>query len=91
MQVVIYMLKVEKILYGQKVLLKKYSYREVGPDFNLKVVQKHLQQVLCKFLKVMVLYMLEDMHDWYYKVGNNPVQLVATELLNEVLREAGLR
>jgi hypothetical protein len=53
------------------------TYDIIGSDYGIR--PRKVQSIL------------EDMHDWYYKTGNNPVQLVATELLNEVLREAGLR
>ena len=53
------------------------TYDIIGSDYGIR--PRKVQSIL------------EDMHDWYYKVGNNPVVLTATELLNDVLREAGLR
>lgn len=53
------------------------TYEIIGNDYHLR--PRQVQRIL------------EDMHDWYYKVNQNPVKLIPTELLREVLQRAGVR
>lgn len=53
------------------------TYDIIGSDYGIR--PRKVQSIL------------EDMHEWYYKVGENPVQLRMSELLRAVLEEAGIR
>ena len=53
------------------------TYEIIGSDYGIR--PRKVQSIL------------EDMHEWYYKVGQDPVTLKATENLEALLVEAGLR
>lgn len=38
-----------------------------------------------------VQHVLEGLHDYYYKIQNNPVKLVQSDLLKDILQKAGIR